>query len=238
VPVSVQDSAASVLTRYGHLSGRAFEAAVRYEAQPVGTPLCIATIRELLGVGAHIGARVLRELIAAGLAVGRRIQDAATGRMLGRRTDWAGPDAPGSAGKPQQADPAERALALLSSLAAFDKRLTFRERDLRTLVPFVLARFETGATPEDLRRELTADLPTGRIKSGLLRYRLGRRPAVRIPAQQSIPRLVECADCRRPARGLTPGALCADCRPATDPVPLSAVVADADTLTDLTHRPH
>jgi hypothetical protein len=62
-------------------------------------------------------------------------------------------------------------------------------------VPFVLARFETGATTEDLRRELTADLPAGRIKSGLIRYRLGRRPAVEIPTQQRPP-LVECADCR------------------------------------------
>ncbi|WP_406283805.1 hypothetical protein [Embleya sp. NBC_00896] len=228
-PIPSDDSADGVLARYGHLVGRAFEAAVRYEAMPPGTPLDIATIRKLIDVGAHVAARVLRELIEGGLAGARRLRDAATGRMIGRRTDWTGPrqaDSTTAEAVPARAsDPAVEALALLRSLADVDARLTFRDRDLRTLVPFVLDRLATGDTPADLRRELTGDLPArGRpIRTGLLYYRLTKapRPPTAAPTQPLAPRLIECADCGRPNRALTPGSLCRDCRPATNPQPLT-----------------
>src|SRR3954452_21094864 len=86
VSASVHNPAVTVLSQYGAVKGQAFEAAVRYGDKPPGTPLSVDTIREILGVGSHIAARVLRELTAAGLAVVERIKDTLTGRMLGRRT--------------------------------------------------------------------------------------------------------------------------------------------------------
>ncbi|WP_406297734.1 hypothetical protein OG948_19335 [Embleya sp. NBC_00888] len=238
-PTPVQDPVVTVLAQYGGLSGRALEAALRYHVMPADTPLTVDTIRELLGVGAHIARRVLRELTEAGIAVAKRLRDSATGRMLGRLTEWSGPrtagDAPESAAAPAAPDatttvaavddPAVRALALLRSLADVDERLAFKERELRTLVPFLVDRLAGGDThvEAEVFRELTEDLPPpGRtIKTGLLHYRLTKAPKHPvIPPQTRRPRLVECADCGRPGPDLTPGDLCRHCRTGTDPAPL------------------
>ncbi|MGW1989886.1 hypothetical protein [Embleya sp. NPDC001921] len=218
---------------------------------PADTPLTVDTIRELLGVGAHIARRVLRELTEAGIAVAKRLRDSATGRMLGRLTEWSGPRAAGDAPEPAAAadattvaavdDPAVRALALLRSLADVDERLAFKERELRTLVPFLVDRLAGGDThvEAEVFRELTEDLPPpGRaIKTGLLHYRLTKAPRHPvIPPQSHRPRLVECADCGRPGPDLTPGALCWHCRTGTDPAPLDGA-ARAERLLQLTTHP-
>jgi hypothetical protein len=219
VPTPVQNPTVTVLAQYGAVKGQAFEAAVRYGDQPPGTPMTVTTIRELLGVGAHIAARVLRELTAAGLAVVERTKDTITGRMLGRRTLWAGSRTASSPeAAPVDASPdATRALALLRSLGRADRRLAFRDSKLATLIPYVVARLEAGDTEPDLYRDLTTRLPTrGRpITSGFLYYRLTKAPKPpTIPAQRPIrPRLIECADCGRPGPTLTPGTLCRACRP-------------------------
>ncbi|MFE3201446.1 hypothetical protein [Embleya sp. NPDC059237] len=251
VPVPVENPAAAVLAQFGGLSGWAFEAAIRYEAAPPGTPISVESIRELLGVGTHIARRVLQELTDAGIAVARRLRDSATGRLLGRLTEWSGPRAvrgapeAGSPSAPKAApkvaphtasntaptagpepDPAVRALDLLRSLADMDERLAFKDRELRTLVPFVQARFTAGATDDEVFRELTDDLPppSRELKTGLLHFRLTRTPPPPttpvIPAQSRRPRLVECADCGRPGPDLVPGDLCRHCRTGTTPVPL------------------
>ncbi|MET7303771.1 hypothetical protein [Embleya sp. NPDC005575] len=223
---TVQDPVVTVLAQYGALSGRALEAALRYHVMPAGTPLTVDTIRELLDVGAHIARRVLRELTEAGIVVAKRLRDSATGRLLGRLSEWSGPRAAGDAPAPAAApveDPAVRALALLRSLADADERLAFKERELRTLVPFLVARLADGDTEAEVFRELTEDLPSpGRaIKTGLLHYRLTKAPKHPvIPTQSRRPRLVECSDCGRPGPALTPGDLCRHCRTGTDPTPL------------------
>ncbi|MGC0418279.1 hypothetical protein [Embleya sp. AB8] len=238
-PAPIDDSAARVLARYGHLEGRAFEAAVRYEAMPSGTPLSIDIIRQLLRVGRHIAARVLGELIAGGLAAGRRLRDGVTGRMAGRRTDWIGPRVAGRGAADRVEEPPEgvaaahdEAFALLCSLGDVDPRLAFRERDLRTLVPLVVDRLAAGWTVAELRRTLTRDLPRGRrIRTGFLHYRLtnatrsghGSTTAAVPAARQSPPRLVECAECGRPNRDLAPGDLCRECRAASDPRAVGAI---------------
>ncbi|WP_143657960.1 hypothetical protein [Embleya scabrispora] len=251
VPVPVENPAAAVLARFGGLSGWAFEAAIRYEAAPPGTPISIETIRELLGVGTHIARRVLQELTDAGIAVAKRLRDSATGRLLGRLTEWSGPRAvrgAPEAGSPSaptadpEPDPAVRALELLRSLADVDERLAFKDRELRTLVPFVLARFSDGATDDEVFRELTDDLPSPsrELKTGLLHFRLTRTPpppaAPKIPAQSRRPRLVECADCGRPGPDLVPGDLCRHCRTGTAPVPLDGF-ARAKRLMQLADLP-
>ncbi|MGC0415242.1 hypothetical protein [Embleya sp. AB8] len=238
VPARVENPAITVLAQFGGLTGHAFEAAVRYSAAPPDTPLDLATLRELLDVGGCIAARVLHELAAAGLAVARYLRDAVTGRMLGRRMEWTGPRVTG--GAPEEAaapppeaaatpvaDPAVQALELLVSLADADDRLAFKERELRTLVPFVVDRLAAGDAEAEVFRELTEDLPRpGRtIKTGLLHYRLTKAPKPPmnppvIPPQALRPRLVECADCRRPGPDLAPGDLCRHCRTGTIPAPL------------------
>ncbi|MYW04550.1 hypothetical protein [Streptomyces sp. SID3343] len=223
VPASVQNPTVTVLAQYGAVKGQAFEAAVRYGDQPPGTPLSIDKIRELLGVGAHIAARVLRELTAAGLTVVERIKDTITGRMLGRRTVWAGPGGTGEATTPEQpSDDTARAMTLLRSLGRADRRLAFRDTKLVTLVPYIVDRFEAGESEHDLFRELTTRLPAKgqRITSGFLYHRLTKPPnppkpskPPTIPAQRlARPRLIECADCGRPSPTLIPGALCRPCR--------------------------
>src|SRR3954452_3611685 len=176
VSASVQNPAVTVLAQYGAVKGQAFEAAVRYGDKPPGTPLSVDTIREILGVGSHIAARVLRELTAAGLAVVERIKDTLTGRMLGRRTLWAGAEHAGEAAPVEVSDDAARALTFLRSLARADRRLAFGNGKLATLVPYIVDRFEAGETEPDLFRELTSHLPAQgrRITSGFLYYRLTR----------------------------------------------------------------
>ncbi|WP_406283180.1 hypothetical protein [Embleya sp. NBC_00896] len=235
-PTAVENPEAAVSARFDGLSGCAFEAAVRYAALPPGTPLTIATIRELIRVGAHVAARVLRELTEAGIAAAKHLRDSTTGRMVGRLTEWSGPrageaaPAPPAAGpepEPEPADPAVRALALLRSLAEVDDRLAFKDRELHTLVPFLAARLTAGESEAEVFRQLTEDLPPeGRvIRTGLLHYRLNKAPkrAPVIPAQSRRPRLVECADCGRPGPDLVPGDLCRRCRTGTEPTPLDAL---------------
>ncbi|MFI1384235.1 hypothetical protein [Embleya sp. NPDC020886] len=243
-PTPVQDPVVAVLARYGSLSGRALEAALRYHVLPEGTPLTVDTIRELINVGAHVARRVLGELTEAGIVVAKRLRDSTTGRLLGRFTEWAGPRAAGDGRPPASAaasveDPAVRALALLRSLADVDERLAFKERELRTLVPFLLARLADGDTEAEVFRELTEDLPPPgrRIKPGLLHYRLTKAPKLPvIPAQSRRPRLVECSDCGRPGPDLVPGARCRSCRTGIESPPLDAI-ARARRLEQLADLP-
>jgi hypothetical protein len=235
---SVQDSPITFSAQFGNLSGHAFEAAVRFSDQPPGTTLSIASLRELLGVGTHIAGRVLRELTAAGLAVGKYVRDAVNGRLLGRHMLWTGPTIAGGLPEPPSSetvddvgDQAGQAFSLLRSLGAVDPRLAFRERDLRTLVPFVVDRFEAGDTDADVLRLLTVDLPR-KVKSGLLRHRLTKVPRPKsgdhdgTSARPSVrPGMVECVQCRAPGP-LTPGDRCRGCREATTPQPLSDVSLD------------
>jgi len=209
----------SVFGEFRHLRGHTLEAALLCAELPPGSPMSVGMIRELLAAGAHLSGRVLRELIADGMAVVRHIRDAA-GRILGRRTEWVGPRrADPAVPEPVRVDePTDRAHALLRSLADVDARLTFAERELRTLAPLVLERLAAGESEDALRHALSRDLPQpGRhITTGLLHYRLtkGKRaaPAPTVPAQRRPAVLVECADCGIPGPTLVPGDLCADCR--------------------------
>jgi len=208
----------SVFGEFRHLRGHTLEAALLCAELPPGSPMSVGMIRELLSAGAHLSGRVLRELVADGMAVVRHIRDAA-GRLLGRRTEWVGPCRADAAATPEPArvdEPTDRALALLRSLADVDARLTFAERELRTLAPLVLERLAGGESEAALRHALSRDLPGRHIKTGLLYYRLtqGRRaaPAPTVPAQTRPAALVECADCGNPGPTLVPGDVCGDCR--------------------------
>lgn len=201
-------------TDFQGLDGYAYQAAHIWSKLPPGTPISIATLRTRLNVGRHIASRVLRELTLVGFAAAQRVRDTTTGRLLGRFTVWRGTTRePTDDTSPD--DHPVRALKLLGSLAAIDPRLAFKSRELRTLVPHVIARYAEGDTDDEIRTRLTKDLPANgrRIKTGLLHYRLTARPAAtRESSRAPDPRpLVECPDCRRPSRDLAPGSLCVDC---------------------------
>jgi len=229
----------SVLGEFRHFRGHTLEAALLCSELPPGSTLSVPMIRELLAAGSHLSGRVLRELVAGGVAVVRHIRDAA-GRLLGRRTEWVGPGRAASVPEsvPERVDePTGRALALLRSLADVDERLTFAERELRTLAPLVLERLNAGDSEDALRRALSRDLPPlgRRLTTGLLHYRLtkGKRatPAVPAPAMPTQARpavLVECDDCGHPGPTLSPGDLCDVCRRRRAGDPL--LVADAPEL--------
>ena len=216
-------------TEYRGLDGYAYQAADIWSKLPPGTPISIAALRNRLHVGRHIASRVLRELTAAGLAAAQRVRDTATGRLLGRSTIWHGTTREATTPPPPD-DPSVRALRLLGSLGAVDSRLAFRPRELRTLVPHVLARYAEGDTDADLRAGLTKDLPPQgrRIKPGLLQYRLTTRPATAPPVEPPRPPaprpLVECADCGHPNRTLLPGSLCGGCIEKAKAAALAQVV--------------
>ena len=237
-----------VLGDFRHLRGHTLEAALLCADLPPGTPLSIAMVRRLLDAGTHLAGRVLRELVEGSLAAVRHIRDAA-GRILGRRTEWLGPNRDDTATPeppaPAADEPTTRALALLRSLACVDARLTFAERELRGLAPLVLARLDAGESEDALRHALSRDLPPhGRhIGTGLLHYRLtkgGSRKSTRpttpaepvvltTPASPAVPAqtrgrvMVECADCGRPGPTLAPGDVCDRCPASTEPLRLADI---------------
>ncbi|MFE7069980.1 helix-turn-helix domain-containing protein [Streptomyces sp. NPDC057620] len=114
------------------------------------------------------------------------------------------------------------AATLLASLHRDDPRLLLPERVVQHLAPAVTAWLDRGATPEAVRRTLTAGLPEGpfRHPAGLLAHRLAELlppplPAIATagtaPSERPIP-LRNCDGCDRAFRSQEPGHRCRDCR--------------------------
>ncbi|WP_399462190.1 hypothetical protein [Streptomyces sp. sk2.1] len=99
------------------------------------------------------------------------------------------------------------------------RRLGFRS--CGQLAPAVAAWFERGATPADLRRALTDDLPDPlRHPAKLLRYRL--TALLPPPPPAAAPRVVplrNCDRCDRAFRSPAPGHYCRDCTADDAPPP-------------------
>ncbi|MES4886568.1 helix-turn-helix domain-containing protein [Streptomyces sp. NPDC096012] len=124
---------------------------------------------------------------------------------------------------PQPSCPAPKLLQLATELLADlrrrDCRLLLSETDAAHLAPGVGAWLERDLSPADVRRALTADLPTEPLvrPAALLAHRLAvglpPLPPYRAPAPPPPVRhpLHECDGCDRPFRGPAPGR-CRDCR--------------------------
>ncbi|MGW1191892.1 hypothetical protein [Streptomyces sp. NPDC002559] len=108
------------------------------------------------------------------------------------------------------------ATELLAGLHHHTPRITLTAQDVDRLAPAVAAWFERGATPADLRRALTDDLPDPlRHPAKLLRYRL--TALLPPPPPAAAPRVVplqNCDRCDRAFRSPAPGN-CRDCRDRT-----------------------
>ena len=122
--------------------------------------------------------------------------------------------------------PGGPAAELLARLRLADARLLLSERDVQRLAPAVEVWLARAATPDQITRTLTADLPSEadpiRNPARLLEYRLAallppplppglpRQETVTSPSQP-LP-LVTCDGCERAFRSQDPRALCRECR--------------------------
>ncbi|MFF8616911.1 helix-turn-helix domain-containing protein [Streptomyces sp. NPDC015350] len=112
------------------------------------------------------------------------------------------------------------ATELLAGLHHHTPRITLTAQDVDRLAPAVAAWFERGATPADLRRALTDDLPDPlRHPAKLLRYRLTALLPPPPPAAAShVVPLRNCDRCDRAFRSPAPGHYCRDCTAAESPL--------------------
>ncbi|MEU2724634.1 hypothetical protein [Streptomyces smyrnaeus] len=127
------------------------------------------------------------------------------------------PPAPGTTAPP---DPVRQATAtaLLAALRRDDERLLLSERDVARLSPAVAVWLERGTGPEAVRRALTANLPSGPLRSpaALIAHRLTAQLPPPLPATPHPDRphpFQECPECERAFRAPAPGR-CRDCRTA------------------------
>ncbi|QNP63622.1 helix-turn-helix domain-containing protein [Streptomyces genisteinicus] len=120
--------------------------------------------------------------------------------------------------QPLAPDPERQRIAtdLLAGLRRDEPRLLLGERDVRRLAPAVAAWLEREATPDAVRRALTADLPHPlKQPAGLLAHRLTALLPPQLPdlpAPDVLHPLHDCTGtCKRVIRAPEPG-LCRDCR--------------------------
>ncbi|MFJ2899440.1 helix-turn-helix domain-containing protein [Streptomyces sp. NPDC087218] len=135
------------------------------------------------------------------------------------------PPAPKAPPAPQPSSPPSpllhAATELLAGLHHHTSRITLTAQDVARLAPAAAAWFERGATPADLRRALTDDLPDPlRHPAKLLRYRLTALlpPPPPAPAPPVVP-LRNCDRCDRAFRSPDPGRYCRDCTTDDDATP-------------------
>ena len=131
-----------------------------------------------------------------------------------------GPE-PEPAPAPEPAPPA--ATAVLATLRRDDDRLLLSQRDVRRLAPAVAVWLERGASPEAVRRTLSANLPPDlRYPAAFLAHRLTELlppplPAAPGPVPGPRPAFVplrNCNGCDRGFRAPASVARCHDCRKA------------------------
>ncbi|MFH0519261.1 hypothetical protein ACHBTE_19075 [Streptomyces sp. M41] len=108
-----------------------------------------------------------------------------------------------------------RAHILLAALGREAPALSLSEADCAALAPLVTDWYARGATDADVRRALTAGLPTPvHHPAALLRRRLtDKLPPEPTPAPPPPRRILECAKCGVPGRPeALPGGICGACR--------------------------
>ncbi|MFI6639252.1 helix-turn-helix domain-containing protein [Streptomyces sp. NPDC050504] len=224
------------LAQHRELSLLAIGLAAHIQSLPAGSPIGIKFLAARFPESEHRIAAALRELERYGY-LSRTRERLPGGRVVTRTVSYNQPGAPAKAPAPAPAPEPEpvrepppppaperptpehsTATALLADLRRHEPRLTLAERDVHRLGPAVAQWLDRGATPEAVRRTLTASLPDDlRHPAGLLAHRLTTLLPPRLPTPPGPPPpLQNCEGCDRAFRSPTPGH-CATCRPAGRP---------------------
>lgn len=236
------------LAQHAALSLTAIGLAVHIQSLPDGASVTAKALTLRFREGETTIRRALNELEAAGYLERRRV--ALGGGRIATRTfayDRPGrtrppatrrpapqpPSRPRPTAEPARAPapplaPASRpAAGLLAGLRALDARLLLPARDVHRLAPAVDAWLARAATPAQITRTLTADLPPGPIHhpARFLEHRLTTRlppPLPPGPPRAPLPAPLEtCDGCDRAFRTHDPDALCPGCR-VPSPAPAEA----------------
>lgn len=125
---------------------------------------------------------------------------------------------------PPPSEPRGPAADLLARLRLADPRLLLSSRDVHRLAPAVETWLARAATPDQIARTLTANLPQDlvpiRCPARLLEYRLTALLPPPLPPEsppastQAVAPLRTCDGCERAFRSHGPNDLCLDCRTA------------------------
>lgn len=145
--------------------------------------------------------------------------------------------------RPSRPQPQQRSRAyeILASVGRTKPRMSLSADDCVTLEPLAAEWLSRGATDDELRHALTAGLPAEVYHpAGIARRRLAKlppdrtpQPAPPVPATAPTLRILECTECRAPARPeALSGGLCRVCRdepprPPRDGLPETDVRAHA-----------
>ncbi|NXY93122.1 hypothetical protein HYE82_01530 [Streptomyces sp. BR123] len=222
------------LAQHRSLSAAAIGLGVYIQSLPDGASVTAKALTLRFREGEITIRRALNELEAAGYLERRRVP-LGGGRFATRTLAF---DKPGCAAvrepapaalQPAEATPAQAAAAvpqapaagLLARLRLVDPRLILSVRDVQRLVPAVEAWLARSATPEQITRTLTANLPSAPVPihhpPRFLEHRLTALlppplPAAPPPPPRPAP-LITCDGCERAFRSHAPDARCADCGP-------------------------
>ncbi|MEU5594466.1 helix-turn-helix domain-containing protein [Streptomyces sp. NPDC020298] len=225
------------LAQHPDLSLTAIGLAVHIQSLPTGALVGIKVLAAKFPEGETRIASALRELEEHGY-LARTKERLPSGRIVTRTTSYNKPrtrtahatpaprrePAP-DLKEPEQPTPAasdlpahRAARAVLAGLRLRDPRLHLAEREVRRLVPAVVAWLERGVGPEDVQRTLCAGLPPEGVRhpGGFLAHRLTALlpPAVEPAPEPTRPAPFQTCDrCDRAFRAPAPGH-CRDCRTA------------------------
>ncbi len=227
------------LAQHPRLSAAAIGLGVYIQSLPDGASVTVKALTLRFREGEITVRRALNELEAAGYLERRRVP-LGGGRFATRTLAYdkpgcapvrkpapAAPQPPeaapvqAAATAPQAPDATGPAAELLARLRLVDPRLILSVRDVQRLAPAVDAWLARSATPEQITRTLTANLPPAPVPihhpPRFLEHRLTALlppplPAAPPPPPRPAP-LITCDGCERAFRSHDPDARCTDCGP-------------------------
>ncbi|WP_448701334.1 hypothetical protein [Streptomyces avidinii] len=230
------------LAQHPQLSAVAIGLAVYIQSVPDGVSVTAKALTLRFREGEITIRRALNELEEAGYLERRRIS-LGGGRFATRTLAY---DKPGCAAVPSavlapqqvaapQAQPEPEPVPsattgpagdLLARLRTVDARLILSVRDVQRLTPAVEEWLARHASPEQITRTLTANLPPAPVPihhpPRFLEHRLTTLLPPPLPVSAPEPQrprpapLITCDECERAFRSHVPDALCADCGPGKD----------------------
>lgn len=239
------------LAQHPHLSAAAIGLAVYIQSLPDGAPVTVKALTLRFREGEITVRRALNELEEAGYLERRRVvlgggrfatrtfaydKPGAVPPSTGPKSEPAEPDPvrptrptrpagpPWSPAPPPTPPSSGPAADLLARLRLADPRLLLSAQDVRRLLPAVEEWLARDATPAQVTRTLTANLPPEPVPihhpARFLQHRLTTHLPSPLPADapaapethRAPPPLITCDGCERAFRSHDANARCADCR--------------------------